>query len=86
MAQVILVLAVIGIFIAFIAALSFPAVTTLFYQFWQTACTYIGQGTGILWLFVPKSLAIALLEIVIAMEVIYRAILIFSWIYAKIKP
>lgn len=86
MATVILLLAIIAVFVAFIGALQFPEVTTLFYEFWQTACTYIGQGTGILWLFVPKSLALALLTIVIAMEVIYRAILIFVWIYGKIKP
>lgn len=86
MAMVILVVAIIAVFVAFVAALQFPEVTTLFYEFWQTACGYISQGTGILWLFVPKSLALALLTIVIAMEVIYRAILIFVWIYGKIKP
>ena len=85
MSTTILLLAAIALFLAFVAALSFPAVTTLFYEFWQTACLYIGQGTGILWLFVPKSLALALFTIIIAMEVSYRSIIIFIWIYYKIK-
>lgn len=86
MAQVILVLAVIAIFISFVGALSFPELATVFYQFWNVAMSYLSQGTGILWLFIPRSLAVPLLEIVIALELIYKSVILFSWIYHKIKP
>lgn len=86
MAQVILILAVIAIFIVFVGSLTFPELVSVFYEFWTVGCSYLSQGTGILWLFVPRTLAVPLLEIVITLELIYKAVIIFSWIYHKIKP
>lgn len=86
MAQVILILAVIAIFILYVGALTFPELATVFYQFWNAAMSYLTQGTGILWLFVPRALAVPLLEIVITLELIYKSVTIFTWIYHKIKP
>lgn len=86
MAHVILVLAVIAIFVAFVSALKFPQLATVFYDFWNQCLEYLRMGTGILWLFTPRNLVLALLNIVILLEVLYKAFQIFTWIYHKIKP
>lgn len=86
LSTIILLTAAIVLFLTFVLALSFPEVATSFYSFWTEACGYLAQGANLLWLFVPRSLALALLTIIIAMEVLYRSIILFVWIYNKIKP
>lgn len=86
MGQLILILAVIALFVAFVTALVFPELATVFYEFWTACCGYLTQGTGILWLFVPRTLTVALLNIIILLEVLWYGFQIFVWIYHKIKP
>lgn len=86
MGQLILILAVIGIFVAFVVALNFPELATVFYDFWTVCCDYISEGTGIVWLFVPRTLTLALFNIIIVLEVLWYGFQIFVWIYHKIKP
>lgn len=85
MAEVIFLIGIITIFVTFLLAVSFPAVTTQIYSVIQSFLTYISSSTGIIWMFVPKDYTLMLLNLVIAVELIIRGYKIFMFIYAKIR-
>lgn len=85
MATAIIMIAFIALFIGTILLLQFPEIATEIYIVLQSAIDYIGHGSGILWFFVPRSLALTILSLVLAIEVIYRGFLIFLWIYNHLK-
>lgn len=87
MAYVILVLAVIGIIIAFFVGISFPAIPTQVYTVFSVFIDYISTATGILWFFVPREFTLILVGVAIAFEVVIQSIHLFYFIMVKlIKP
>ena len=52
---------------------------------WHTLIDYMGQASGILWFFLPKTLTLTVLALVIGIEVIIRAFMIFLWVYNHLK-
>lgn len=85
MAAAIIMIAFIALFVGTLVLIQFPEIATEIYTVLQSAIDYIAQGTGILWFFVPRSLALTILTLVIAIEVIYRGFLLFLWIYNHLK-
>ena len=68
-----------------VTLIQFPAIATEIYTVIHSVITYMSQGVGILWFFLPKTLTLTVLGLVIAIEVIIRAFLIFQWIYNHLK-
>lgn len=85
MAAALIMIAFIALFVGTIVLIQFPEIATEIYTVLQSAIDYISQSTGILWFFVPRSLALTILTLVIAIEVIYRGFLLFLWIYNHLK-
>lgn len=85
MAAAIIMLAFIALFVGTIVLIKFPAVATEIYDIISLVIDYIGKGTGILWFFVPRQLALTIVTLVLAIEVIYRGFLLFLWIYNHLK-
>lgn len=85
MAEALIMIAFIVLFVGTIMMLQFPAVATEIYTVLASLIAYMGEATGILWFFLPKNLTLTVLGLVIAIEVIYRGFLIFLWIYNHLK-
>lgn len=85
MAAVLFFVAFIVLFIGTITLVQFPEIATEIYTVISSVIDYIGSSTGILWFFLPRTLTLTVLTLVIAIEVIYRGILIFLWIYNHLK-
>lgn len=85
MATAVIIIAFIALFVGTIVLIQFPEIATEIYTVIQSVIGYIEQGTGILWFFLPKTLTLTVLGLVIAIEVIIRAFLIFQWIYNHLK-
>lgn len=85
MAAVLFFVAFIVLFVGTITLVQFPEIATEIYTVISSVIEYIGNATGILWFFLPKDLTLIVLTLVIAIETIYRGILIFLWIYNNLK-
>lgn len=85
MAAVLFFVAFIVLFVGTIALVQFPEIATEIYTVISSVIDYISKSTGILWFFLPKTLTLTVLTLVIAIEVIYRGILLFLWIYNHLK-
>lgn len=85
MSAAIIMLAFIALFIGMIVLIQFPEFATEIYTMAHALIQYMGQATGILWFFLPKTLTLTVLGIVIAVEAIIRALKIFLWIYNHLK-
>lgn len=85
MAAALIMIAFIVLFVGTIALLQFPAVAAEIYTVLQSLIDYLASATGILWLFVPKTLTLTVLGLVFAIEVIIRGFLLFRWIYESLK-
>lgn len=85
MVTVLFFVAFIVLFVGFITLIQFPEIATEIYTVVSSVIDYIGNSTGILWFFLPRTLTLTVLTLVIAIEVIYRGILIFLWIYNHLK-
>ena len=85
MATAVIIIAFITLFVGTVTLIQFPAIATEIYTVIHSVITYISQGVGILWFFLPKTLTLTVLGLVIAIEVIIRAFLIFQWIYNHLK-
>lgn len=85
MATAVIIIAFIALFVGTVTLIQFPAIATEIYTVIQSVITYMSQGVGILWFFLPKTLTLTVLGLVIAIEVIIRAFLIFQWIYNHLK-
>lgn len=86
MALALILIAFIVLFVGVIVLIQFPEVATDIYITLEAFIDYISDSSGILWFFLPKTLTLTVLGIVIAIEVIFRAFLLFQWIYDKLKP
>lgn len=85
MAAALIMIAFIVLFVGVIVLIQFPDVATDIYVTLEAFIGYISDSTGILWFFLPKTLTLTVLGLVIAIEVIFRAFLLFQWIYDKLK-
>lgn len=85
MAAALIMLAFIALFVGTIVLIQFPEVATEVYVVLESLIEYISSATGILWFFLPKTLTLTVLVLVFAIEVIFRAFLIFQWIYDHLK-
>lgn len=85
MASALIAIAFIALFVGTIALIQFPEIATEIYTVVSSVIDYIGNSTGILWFFLPRTLTLTVLTLVISIEVIYRGILIFLWIYNHLK-
>lgn len=85
MVTVLFFVAFIVLFVGTITLVQFPEIATEIYTVISSVIEYIGNATGILWFFLPKDLTLIVLSLVIAIELIYRGILIFLWIYNHLK-
>lgn len=85
MVTVLFFVAFIVLFVGFITLIQFPEIATEIYTVISSVIEYIGNATGILWFFLPKDLTLIVLGLVLAIELIYRGILIFLWIYNHLK-
>ena len=85
MGELLFIIGVIGLFIAFIASIQFPVIPTTIYTIVTAFFDYMSNAIGIVWVFAPKDLSVTLLELVITIEIVIRAIQIFIWIYEKIR-
>lgn len=85
MAAALIMLAFIALFIGTITLVQFPEIATEVYAVISSVLDYIAQASGILWFFLPKSLTLIVLTLVLAIEVIIRGIKLFLWIYEHLK-
>lgn len=85
MAAALIMIAFIVLFVGTIVLIQFPEVATDIYITLEAFIDYISESTGILWFFLPKTLTLTVLGLVIAIEVIFRAFLLFQWIYERLK-
>ena len=85
MAAALIMIAFIVLFVGTIVLIQFPEVATDIYVVLEAFIGYISESTGILWFFLPKTLTLTVLGLVIAIEVIFRAFLIFQCIYERLK-
>lgn len=85
MAAALIMIAFIVLFVGTIVLIQFPEVATDIYITLEAFIEYISEATGILWFFLPKTLTLTVLGLVIAIEVIFRAFLLFQWIYDRLK-
>lgn len=85
MASALIMLAFIAIFVGTIVLIQFPEFAAEIYVVLESFIEYISSATGILWFFLPKNLTLTVLGLVFAIEVIFRAFLLFRWIYDSLK-
>ena len=85
MATAIIILAFIGLFVGTVVLIQFPAIATEIYTVASGLIDYMGQASGLLWFFLPQTLTLTVLKLVIAIEVIIRAFMIFLWVYNHLK-
>ena len=63
---------------------SFPAMPSVVVETFDFVLTYIEMGLGILWLFVPRDVCLALLPLVLALENFDKLYSVVMWILKKI--
>lgn len=85
MATAVIIIAFITLFVGTVVLIQFPEVATEIYTVAQSVIDYMSQGIGIVWFFVPRTLTLTVLALVLAIEVIIRAWLIFQWVYNHLK-
>lgn len=85
MAAALIMLAFIALFVGTIVLIQFPAIATEIYTVLSSLIQYLADATGLLWFFIPKNLTLTVLALVFAIEVIFRAFLLFRWIYNSLK-
>ncbi|MCM1222394.1 MAG: hypothetical protein NC548_48795 [Lachnospiraceae bacterium] len=85
MVTVLFFLAFILLFVGTIVLVQFPEVATEIYEVISIVIEYVSKGSGIVWFFLPKTLTLIVLGIVLAVEVIMRGLHVFLWIYDHLK-
>lgn len=85
MATAIIMLAFIALFVGTITLVQFPEIATEIYTVISSVLEYIAQASGILWFFLPKTLTLIVLGLVISIEIIIRTVKLFLWIYEHLK-
>lgn len=85
MATAIIILAFITLFVGSVTLIKFPSIASVVYSTMNSLFVYMQQGLGILWFFVPQSLVLTILGLVVSIEVIIRGFKIFLFVYDKLK-
>lgn len=85
MSAAIIMIGFIALFVGTIVLIQFPEIATEIYTVLSALIGYMGEASGILWFFLPKTLTLTVLGLVLAIEVVIRGILIFLWIYNHLK-
>ena len=80
----IILAAFIGILVAAIFVIEFPAVAPQILTAIDAIIYYMGQAMDIVWLFVPKEITITLMTLAIAVEGIVLGYKFVMWILRKI--
>lgn len=80
----IILAAFIAIIVAYILIIEFPALAPQVSSIVDAIIYYLGQAIDIVWLFVPKTITIALMSLAIAVEVIVLGYKFVMWILRKI--
>lgn len=84
MVIVILIGVFIALIVAFILVIQYPELLSQITTYVDALIYYLGQAMDIVWIFVPKTITIALMSIAIAIEVIYLGYQLVMWILKKI--
>lgn len=85
MVTALIIIAFIALFVGTVVLVQFPAIATEIYTVMNSLIDYMAHGVGLLWFFLPKTLTLTVLTLVISIEVIYRGFLLFLWIYNHLK-
>lgn len=84
MIQLIIIAAIIAIIVAYLLVITFPELIPAVSSAVDAIVFYLGQAMDIVWLFVPKTITIALMSLAIAIEIIVLGYKFVMWILRKI--
>lgn len=84
MVIIILIGVFIALIVAFVLVIQYPELLSQITTYVDALIYYLGQAMDIVWIFVPKTITIALMSIAIAIEVIYLGYQLVMWILKKI--
>ncbi len=84
MVQFIIIAAIIALVVAYIVAITFPELIPAVGSAVDALVFYLGQAMDIVWLFVPRTLTVALMTLAIAVEVVVLGYKFVMWILRKI--
>lgn len=84
MIMLIIIAAFIAIVVAYILIIQFPELAPQVTSVLDAIVYYLGQAMDIVWLFVPKTITVALMSLSIAVEVIVLGYKFVMWILRKI--
>lgn len=85
MTEMIFIIAMIALLVAFIIGIAFPAVPTAIYSIWEVFCGYLAKASGFIWIIFPKDLTFYCISFVFAVTVLLYGIKLFFFIYTKIR-
>lgn len=85
MVTVLFFLAFILLFVGTITLIQFPEIATQIYEVIEIAINYIAAASGILWFFVPKTFALIVVGLSLAIEAVVRFLEIFIFGYKHLK-
>lgn len=80
----ILIAGFISLLTFYILAIEFPSLISIVDSYVDAILHYVSQGLDIVWIFVPKTVTIALMTLAISIEVIYLGYLFVMWILKKL--
>lgn len=84
MVQFIIIAAIIALVVSYLVAITFPELIPAIGSAVDALIFYLGQAMDIVWLFVPKTITIALMTLAIAVEVVVLGYKFVMWILRKI--
>lgn len=84
MVIIILIGVFIAIFVSLVLVITFPELLSTVPSYVDAIIYYLGQGMDIVWLFVPKTITIALMSLAISIEVIVLGYKFVMWILRKV--
>lgn len=84
MIQIILIIAFIALVVALVLSIEFPELAPQIVSALDAIIYYFGQGMDIVWLFVPKTVTLALLTLAVSIEFIVLGYRFIMWILRKI--
>lgn len=84
MIQLIIIAAIIAIIVAYLLVIQFPDLLPAVASGVDAIVYYLGQAMDIVWLFIPKTITIALMSLAIGIEIIVLGYKFVMWILRKI--
>lgn len=80
----IIIAAFIALVVLYVMSIEFPELAPQLASALDAIIYYLGQAMDIVWLFIPKTITIALMSLAIAVEVIVMGYKFIMWILRKI--